>query len=95
MKNGRPESGPLYEDKKNTKKLVKQRILHLQGIDERKRIAKMDSLFESRANHRFRMHKNLNPLPIPKLRIGEKLVCDIGELLCAWSDHFQNLSVSD
>ncbi len=90
---GRPQSGPLFERKKDLRNEVRKRIRLCAAVDERKRIRKRESLFLRKDAKSFRPpHKK--KCRCSKLRVDGKLISDRCDLLKAWSDHFSTLSKS-
>ena len=88
---GRPQSGPLFERKKELRNEIRKRIRLCAAIDERKRIRNRESLFKRKDARRFRPpYKKKSRCS--KLCVNGTVISAKNDLLNAWADHFSTLS---
>ena len=90
---GKPRSGPLLMAMRECKKRVKTFVSRCRAKSERKDIQKRDLLFKNKDNRRFNRPKKI--FTCKKLRVGDKLVTKLEELLHYWKEHFTMLSTSN
>ena len=90
---GRPNSGPLWEEKKRLKKTIRERIHLLRGVEVRKKISRIDQQFKSGDKNRFKLRKSAST-PAAKLRVDGRVISDCSDVLEEWSRHFKSLSAS-
>ena len=89
---GRPQSGPLFERKKELRREIRKRIKICSAVNERKRV-KREALFQSKDNRWFRAPHSNRPR-CSKLRVNGGVLSDKADLVQAWGDHFSTLAKS-
>ena len=89
---GRPCEGTLYEEKRDTKKRVRQYVSRYRAREERARIQARDTLFREGDRTRFR---SSNPRTACKgLRINDNMCTNPQEIANHFRDHFKDLATS-
>ena len=87
---GRPREGTLYEEKRDTKKRVRQYVARCRAREER--IQARDTLFRENDRTRFR---SSNPRTACKgLRINDSMCTNPQEIANHFRDHFEDLATS-
>ena len=90
---GRPQSGPLYETKKDLRREIKKRINLCAAIDERKPTTRRERMFRQKESRRFKApHRQI--ARCSKLRVNGEVLSARDDLVGAWANHFSNLSKS-
>ena len=90
--NGRPTSGPLYDDKVISNKRVKQCVHKLQASLIRQNIQRRDTMFKTKDPNRFKLHKS--SLPCSKINIDNHTSSNPSEICSAFRNYFCSLSAS-
>ena len=89
---GRPCEGQLYEDKRDTKKAVRQFVTSSRAKMERAKIQSRDLLFKENSNNQFK--SSTSKTECRGLKIGDDICTDSQEIANHFSDHFANLAKS-
>ena len=89
---GRPREGSLYEEKRDTKKKVRQYVATCRAREERAKIQARDTLFRENNCSRF---NSSNPRSECKgLRISDNICTDPQEIVSHFRNHFKELATS-
>ena len=89
---GKPNTGPLYEEKKQYKKEIQKYIQSCRARAERQVIQDRDELFRKNDKRRFKA-------PTKRVNCSKLVVVGVEmtkptDVLCAWRQHFQKLAKS-
>ena len=90
---GRPDSGPLLDERFRTKRAVRERLKFCEANQERKRLQKRDEMYKSRDTRRFHNPGSKKNDCVKLLQNGE-VITNTSDLLNCWSDHFECLGRS-
>ena len=89
---GRPREGTLYEDKRDSKKKVRQHVAMCRAREERAKIQARDTLFSENSRNRF---KSSNPrVECKGLRINENICTSPQEIAGRFRDYYKELATS-
>ena len=89
---GRPCEGQLYEDKRDSKKKVRQFVMSRRARFERVKIQSRDLLFKENDRNRFR--SSTAKSECRGLKIGNDICTDSQAIADHFCDHFANLAMS-
>ena len=89
---GRPTSGPVYEQKIKTREEVRKRMRVCEANDQRRKIQQIDKKFKAGCKTKFQ--RTSARRTGSKIRVNGELITDHTAVLCAWKDHFETLGQS-
>ena len=89
---GRPQGGPLYDEKCRLRRDVRKRVRFCAARDERVKIRKRDRMFEKGHSNRFRAPKKKRKCD--KMMIDGEVVSSSEVLLGKWVEHFGKVAKS-
>ena len=89
---GRPNCGPVYDQKVKTRDEVRRRIRICGANEERRKIQSIDQKFRTR--HKARFQNTSIRRTGRKIRVNGDIISDPATVLCAWKEHFEGLGQS-